>query len=76
MMADWTWTPVTKSLPPEKLLMLITVQIGNKRGTAFGFMRDGEWMSEFFIDRPDAKVMAWQTLPEPYREAWRISPMQ
>lgn len=68
MMADWAWTSVTKALPPEKLLVLITVEIGNKRGTAFGFMVDGEWKSEVLIDRPNAKVVAWQTLPEPYRE--------
>ena len=68
MMADWSWASVTKALPPDNLLVLITVEIGNKRGTAFGFMRDGEWNSEVLIDRPNAKVVAWQTLPEPYRE--------
>lgn len=40
MMADWT--PVTKSLPPENLVVLITVQVGNKRGTAIGFVREGK----------------------------------
>ena len=64
MMADWT--PVTKVLPPENFVVLITVQIGNERGTAFGFMRKGKWKSEVLIDRPDAKVVAWMMLPKPY----------
>lgn len=28
MMADWAWTSVTKALPPDNLLVLITVEIG------------------------------------------------
>ena len=64
MMTDWT--PVTKSLPLENYVVLITVQVGNARGTAIGYVRKGKWKSEVLIDRPDAKVIAWMTFPEPY----------
>lgn len=76
-MADWAWTPVTKALPPEKLLVLITVQIGNKRGTTIGFMKGEKWKLAVildnygncvFINRSDAKVVAWSMPPEPYRK--------
>lgn len=54
------------ALPLENHVVLITVQVGNARGTAIGCVRKGKWKPEVLIDRPDAKVVAWMTFPEPY----------
>lgn len=84
------WIPCTERLPEKSGCYLVTrkpnalsslwagVYILNY-SDLMGLKKEKIWWSgnvgksdfEKFND-----VIAWQPLPEPYREAWRISPMQ
>ena len=84
------WIPCTERLPDKSGRYLVTrgsnvfSSLWNKLdilnySDLMGLKKEKIWWSgnvgksdfEKFDD-----VIAWQPLPEPYREAWRISPMQ
>ena len=63
------WIPVTESLPEEGLTVLIFAEGGE---IEFGqrYENKWEWLAESIADywTEAEEVIAWQPLPEPYKE--------
>ena len=60
----WRWIPVTESLPEDGERVLIT----HKGGVSFGWYNGSYWERGASTNhRPLQTVIAWISLPEPYR---------
>jgi len=58
------WVPVGERLPKEDEEVLITLAHGK---ATWAYLYQGEW-NTMFSTYPIERVIAWQPLPEPYRE--------
>lgn len=61
---------ILKKLGIEKISedVLATVEVKGERMTVTARTYDGKWNWDMKYTFPDFKVVAWQPLPEPYRE--------
>lgn len=58
------WIPVSERLPKENEEVLITLAHGN---ATWAYLYQGKWHT-MFSAYPIERVIAWQPLPEPYKE--------
>ena len=75
------WIPVTERLPEEKdagilkklgtskrsEYVLATVEVKSERMTVTARTYDGKWDWNMKYAFPDYKIVAWRSLPEPYK---------
>lgn len=57
------WIPVEERLPKQYTYVLVTCDNGE---VDYGFYYDGVWVLDI-IDSETYSVIAWQSLPEPYK---------
>jgi hypothetical protein len=66
MMEAMAWVPVSERLPPEEMMLLVTIR------TPFGSITHEAWwdaagnFEDRFGHRFDSPVIAWHVLPEPF----------
>ena len=60
------WVPVSERLPKENEEVLITLAHGK---ATWAYLYQGEW-NTMFSTYPIERVIAWQSLPEPFKEAY------
>lgn len=60
------WIPVSERLPENRNQEVL---ISLEWGIDIGRYSDGEWRSEWINHYDDGDVLAWMSLPEPYKES-------
>lgn len=69
--AEAEWIPCSERLPNNKTYVLTTIQVGSRQPHArSGFYHDGFFHNDNgdTWEATDREVIAWMSLPEPYRE--------
>lgn len=71
---DQRWIPVSEELPEANRAVLTYIDIGATKTYCLAYWNDAykaweEWMGYRLIEKDrDYKVIAWMSLPEPYKE--------
>lgn len=62
------WIPVTKRLPEDYVIVLVSGRVNGLAATNMAFCKDRKWYRTFDWKEWKVDIEAWMPLPEPYEK--------